>query len=150
MYLIVEEKKKEKKKKKVNMEEIYELEGFLMTSKTHAFHICNQEIKNVMVISKKLAYPLVLPKVEKKYKKLIELLTELLISDDDSGDSIRHALNQIEKFRLEIKNKYRAYLKRKDLELMAKQLSLLQKEANRRYLELQESYYLGKQEGKNR
>ena len=71
MYLIADIKKKSKKKKKVNMEEIYALDGFLMTSKTHSFHICHQEIKNIKVVNKQLAYSLAKPKVEKKYNKLI-------------------------------------------------------------------------------
>ena len=37
----------------------------------------------------------------------IKLLTDLLVEDDDSGDSYREALNQIERFRMMIKNKYR-------------------------------------------
>ena len=48
----------------------------------------------------------------KKYDKLIKYLTELLVSADDTGDAMREALNQIEKFRLEIKIKYRKFLKR--------------------------------------
>ena len=62
------------------------------------------------------------------------------MDDDDSGDSIREALNQIEKFKQEIKNKYRDYLKKKDLELMSKQLYLLQKEATERYMEIRNSF----------
>ena len=71
---------------------------------------------------------------------LINLLTDLLVSDDDSGDSYREALNQIEKFRMEIKNKYRRYLKKNELEKMSKQLMTLKKEATKKIIELQNSY----------
>ena len=76
----------------------------------------------------------------KKYNKLLEYLTELLVSDDDTGDAMREALNHIEKFRLEIKIKYRKYLMKKDLEMMSKQLVKLQKAANNRLLEIHNSY----------
>ena len=91
-------------------------------------------------MNKKLANPIASKMVSEKYEKLIFYLTDLLTDDDDSGESYHEALNQIEKFRLEIKNKYREYLTRKELEKMSKQLSILQKEAIKRYEELRYSY----------
>ena len=70
----------------------------------------------------------------------MNILPDLLISDDDSGESIRSALNEIERFRQIIKNKYREYLKEKDLKLMSSQLKVLQREAKAKYLEIQNSY----------
>lgn len=116
-----------------------QLVGFVMPSRKNGFSIGGQVIKNIKITDKKLAYPIVFSKVQKKYVKLVSVLTELLTSDDDSGDAFREALNQIEKFRLEIKNKYRSFLKRKELEMMSKQLSVLQKEAATRFCELQNS-----------
>lgn len=135
---------------KVDGYEIINLDGFLMTSRRSGFTINNQVIRDVKVINKNLAYPLVSKKVFNKYRKLLSLLTELLISDDDSGETFREALNQIEKFRLEIKNKYRSYLKQKELEMMSKQLTALKKEAQARLVELQESYLIDKNNGKSR
>lgn len=88
-----------------------------------------------------------------KYRKLLALLTELLISDDDTGDTFREALNQIEKFRQEVKNKYRTYLTKKELEQMSKQLKVFQLEAQTRYIELQanlQEQALESQRGKGR
>ena len=76
----------------------------------------------------------------KKYNKLIDKLMLLLTSDDDTGESFREALNIIEKFRLEIKIKYRKFLEKKVLKQMALQLKQLQKEAENRFLELQNYY----------
>ena len=69
-----------------------------------------------------------------------KLLTNLLIDDDDSGDSLRVALNQIERFRIMIKNKYRNFLTKEEIETMSKQLVLLQKEAKKRLMDIQENY----------
>lgn len=116
-------------------------DGFMMASKNKIFHIQNSDIREIKVMNKKLANPLVSRKVFKKYDQLISRLTDLLVEeDDDSGECPREVLNQIEKFRLEIKNKYRVFLQKKELEKMSKQLLLLQKEANKRLLEIQNSY----------
>lgn len=76
---------------------------------------------------------------------------ELLTSDDDTGESLREALNRIEKFRQEIKNKYRHFLKKKELEEMGKQLKLFQQEAQIRFIELQNAIYeMNLQQGKGK
>ena len=49
-------------------------------------------------------------KVYKKYLKLLKLVNFYLNSEDDTGTAYHEALNEIEKFRQLVKNKYRAYL----------------------------------------
>ena len=146
MYSLLEVKKKGKVKPKKS---IKELSGFMMTSKK-GFTVCEVLVKNLEIMNKNLANGVVTKQVLKKYNKLIPLLTELLISDDDSDDSFREALNHIEKFRLEIKNKYREFLKRKELEMMSKQLTLLKKEADRRMIEIHDAYLAMKTSGKGK
>lgn len=133
MYIIENKKNKYKLK---NKKEITEINGLSFGSSNRSYKIAGQEVKMLRIYNKKLARPIAIKQVDKKYKKLINILTELLISDDDTGDSYREALNQIEKFRLIIKNKYRSYLTKKDLEKMAKKLTMFQKEAKDRYIEL--------------
>ena len=135
MYCISDDKSI--KKGKVKTEELITLTGFPMASRNKIFHIKNCDIKSISVVNKKLANPLVTKKLFPKYQKLLDYLTELLIDDDDSGNSFREALNQIEKFRLEIKNKYREFLTRKELEMMSHHLMALQKEAKYRLGEIQ-------------
>ena len=133
-----------------NYQVLLNLDGFVMAPRGKGFSINGQLVKKINIIEKKLAMKIVTEKVLKKYYKLIEMLTELLISDDDTGESFREALNQIEKFRLEIKNKYREFLKKKELEMMSKQLRSLKKEADRRFLEIQDSLIASKSSGKGR
>ena len=133
--------KKKNKNKLIDEAELIELEGFMMGSKNKVYKIDGNDVKDIKVIDTKLATALVNKQVSKKYEKLINYLTELLVDDDDSGDTYREALNQIEKFRQEIKNKYRKYLKQKELETMSKKLVVLQKEANKRLFEIQNNVY---------
>ena len=113
----------------------------MMGTKGKVYSIKSYKVRDIAVYSSVLAGPIVSIQVAKKYDKLIRYLTELLVSDDDTGDAMREALNQIEKFRQEIKNKYRKFLKQKELEMMSKKLVVLQKEANKRLFEIQNSIY---------
>lgn len=139
-------------KRKKNSGEILEwnpFSYFLMSSRK-GFSINGEIIKVINVVDKKLAIGPATKKVMNMYSKLVPLLTELVVSDDASGDSFREALNHIEKFRLEIKIKYREYLKRKELELMSKQLSTLKKEAEKRLLEIREEMLVSRTSGKGK
>ena len=151
MYSLNKKFKMKKKYKYQDEKQLRDLDGFMMPSKRKSgFMICVENISNIMFISYDMEEPLVRSYVSVKYKKLISFLTELLVTDDDNGDSYREALNQIEKFRLQIKNKYRDYLLSEELKLMAKQLGILQKEAKNQFVELQNSLMMTNSNGKNR
>ena len=150
MYSISRKKVVKKKWKFKDFESLCNLDGFLMPSSRNGFNICNQKITYINVVDIELAKPIVRKFVSTKYKKLIKTLTELLISDDDSGDTFRLALDKIEKFRMEVKNKYRRFLEQKELEIMAKQLSALQKQAKLEFAELQNTLLSMNEMGKGK
>ena len=138
-------------KLKGRIEDIVELEGFPLGSMNRVYKISGANIMKISISDKELANPFASKVVSEKYKKLIQYLTNLLIDDDDdTGESLREALNHIEKFRLEIKNKYRDYLKRKELDIMAKQLMVLQKELNERLIQIREELINQKEGRKSR
>ena len=117
-------------------------DGLNICSKKKKHIINGTEINKISVVSPILAEPIAANIVSKKYNKLVEYVTNVLVDDNDDedpGESIREALNHIEKFRLEIKNKYRDFLKRKELEMMSKQLSLLKKELENKLIEIREN-----------
>ena len=115
-------------------------DGIIMGSCNKTFNINGMAVKNILIVDRLMANSFATCLVGKKYKKLIDKLMFLLTSDDDTGESFREALNIIEKFRLEIKIKYRKFLEKKVLKQMALQLKQLQKEAENRFLELQNYY----------
>lgn len=135
MYLIVKPKV-DKRKKKKRMESIDSLEGIFFGVRGKKYKINDAYVCNLIIYNKKLGHPIAWKQVEKKFQKLISTIPDLLVSDDESGESIREALNQIEKFRQIIKNKYRSYLKRQELEKMSKSLLILQKNAQDRLMEI--------------
>lgn len=127
-------------KRKGKIIDMININGFPMGSKDKVFKIEDSKIRKIKIMNKNLANPLVSKKVMKKYNKLIEYLTDALLDEDDDGETCREALNQIEKFRLIIKNKYRDFLKKKEIEKMSKQLVLFQKELIKKQILIRESY----------
>ena len=140
MYSVVDIKYKNKMKM-LDKTELMDIDGFLMGSKNKVFKINKCDIREIKVVNKKLANPLVSKKVSKEYHKLITYLADVLVDDDDeSGETCREALNQVERFRVQIKNKYREYLTQKELEKMSKQLKIIQKELNNKFIQIRNSY----------
>ena len=133
MYILIKNKLK---KSKVNFidGEVY---SYKMPNK-NGFYIEGNSISNIIIYNKKLAHPLVSKIVDNKFNKLIDKITELLVREDsdDEGDTYREALTLIEKFRVLVKNKYRSFLKKNELEKMSDKLKILQKECNKKILNI--------------
>lgn len=114
-------------------------EAVVFGLKNKRYKIQHDHIKNLIIYNNDLAYPIVYQQVKHKFTKLMSMLPDLIVNDDESGTSVREALNDIERFRQIIKNKYRSHLKQKDIQFMSKQLVLIQKEAKRKYREISKS-----------
>ena len=120
----------------INKIDFVNIEGYHMQSKNKYFVIDGERITDIKIVEDSLIYRLITKKVNKKFDTLIKQLTELFVLEDDEEGSMNEVLNRIEKFRQEIKFKYRSYLENKELERMAKQLKVFQKEAKKRLEEI--------------
>ncbi len=82
----------------------------IINLQNNKLYIYNLDIQKVFISNK----------VYKKYLKLLKLVNFYLDSEDDTGTAYQEALNEIERFRQLVKNKYRAYL----LDNVLKEMSL--------------------------
>ena len=112
------------------------------------FKINNIEIKDITIYNKKMARPFILKIVNHKFDKLILKLTEDMSSDSDDDDVYKKVLEEIEIFRLLTKEKYRPFLRKGELEKMAKKLKFLKTEAMRRLLNLHDVNVVSKNVGR--
>lgn len=141
-----------KKKTHSSIEKInlLDIDGFLMRSRK-GLKIQNELINNIKVVNTKLANFPIEYELMKKYDKLCEKLVDLLADDDDSGDSYREVLNHIERFKLELKNRYLAYVDKQmahNMDVILKEMKL---KAEGKLLDIQLRYYKNEMEnGKSR
>lgn len=97
----------------------FKVEGFVYKTK-------NSNIKEITIVNKEIIYGLISSSFNKKYKKL---LREILLDDEDNdGDALKLALDEIARLRSILENKYKRFLKKQDQEKLLKKLLLLEKD----------------------
>lgn len=107
---------------------------------------------NKMVIIK----PSMIEKVlKKKIKRRLDLYLKLIIkflenSDDDSGETLREALNDLTRYKSVIQSKYRKYLDEKYLSILFKKIAILDYELNSKLIDLEDEYYEEKENNRKR
>ena len=85
-------------------------------------------VNRMILINPSLIEKMVDKKVKRKFDYLINLLSVVYENDDDTGEGLRLALDEAEKFRMELINKYKQYIKEEKLELLLKKISILEDE----------------------
>ncbi len=91
-------------------------------------------VNKMILINPSLIEKMVDKKVKRKFDYLINLLSVVYENDDDTGEGLRLALNEAEKFRMELCNKYKQYIKEEKYDLLLKKIAILEDEL---YLRIQ-------------
>lgn len=132
-YLVV----KKKDSKELTYFEYDKLEGYDVTPKKNKPFQDSIQVNKMILINESLIQKMIQKKLNKRFQKLLCDVNLLFESDDETGTGLREVLNQLERFKMEVKNKYRKYMEKEELLLLGKKLSILQNEAKLRlyYLE---------------
>ena len=111
-------------------------------------------VNKMILINPSLIEKMVDRKIKRKFDYLINLLSIVYENDDDTGEGLKLALNEAEKFRMELCNKYKKYVNEEKYDLLLKKIAILEDEL---YLRLQyminkvnEQDYDNVKEGKSR
>ncbi len=135
-YLIV----KEKNKKTITYFEYNKLSGFNMASKSKNLKLKDAiNVNKMIIINPSFIEKLINKKINSKIKKLLDLLNTIYNNDEtseDPGSAIIEALNEVEKFKREMINKYMEYMTKEQLRLLDKKIKILEQEVTMR------AYYL--------
>lgn len=144
-YLIV----KKKNSQDLTYFEYDKLEGYDITPKNKKPFQDSIQVNKMILINESLIQKMIQKKLDKRFQRLLTELNFLFDSDDETGTGLREALNQLERFKMEVKNKYRSYMKKEELVLLGKKLSILRNEAKLRLYYLEHDDEM-KKEGKTR
>lgn len=86
------------------------------------------KVNEMVVINPSFIEKVLKRKIKKKLDLYIQFLIRLLDEGTEDPTSLRHALNDLDRYRRTIINKYRNYLDKKYIELLLKKLDVLERE----------------------
>ena len=142
---------KNKDEKEIKYFEYDKIKGYNITPKSNVKFQDAINVNKMILINPSLIEKMIDKKVKRKFNYLINMLSCLYDSDDTSGEGLYLALDEAEKFRMELINKYKKYMKEEKFELIEKKISILEDELKLRikYLVLEQEKEHSK-EGKSR
>ena len=135
-YLIV----KDKKKKQVIYFECNKLNGYQITSKNKNIKLKDAiNVNKMVIINPSFINKLIDKNINRKLEKLIKYIIGIYDADDDPAGNLMQALNEVEKFKREIINKYLAYMNKKQLKDLDQKLKILENQVTMQSYLLNES-----------
>ena len=99
-----------------------------------SYEIDEKEVKelnlsNVLIVNDSLIDQYMMKRINNRFKKILEYIASIYEDDDDdTTDSLMKALNQVEKFKMELINKDRKYIEKEHIELISKKVKIIEKE----------------------
>ncbi|MBP5684749.1 MAG: hypothetical protein J6X02_05795 [Bacilli bacterium] len=135
-YLIV----KKKEDKSITYFEYNKIEGYDLSPKKGIKIEDAINVNKVVIINPSLANKVAKKKIDLKFRKLLQLLNIVFESDDETGEAYRQALDEVNKLRMELINKYKKHLEDEEYDLMVKKLDILDQELKVRLYYLENTY----------
>ena len=137
-YLIV----KDKKKKQVIYFECNKLNGYKMTANNKNIKLKDAiNVNKMVIINPSFINKLIDKNINRKLEKLIKYIIGIYDADDDPAGNLMQALNEVEKFKREIINKYLAYMNKKQLKDLDQKLKILENQVTMQSYLLNESKF---------
>lgn len=140
---------KNKDEKTIKYFEYDKIGGYKVTPKKNVKFVDAINVNKMVLINPSLIEKMIDKKVKRKMNYLINMMSIVCDSDDDNSEGLYLALDEVEKCKMEIINKYKKFLEEEKIELLLKKISILEDELNLRIKYM--DYDLEKEkEGKSR
>ena len=92
------------------------------------------KVNQMVIINQSFIEKILKRKVKRKLDSYLHFLIMLLDSSDEDPSRLMHALNDIERYRRTIINKYRKYLDKKYIELLLQKINVLERQMKEKLL----------------
>ena len=137
-------------KKKISLDE-KKLVGFAVKPRNNVYY-SGVEVNRMMLVNRSFIQTVLKKKIKRKLDLYLQYIVNIMDdSEDDSGTTIRFALNDLEKYRSVIKNNYKKYLDKKYVEQLLKKIGLIEHELKvKEYYISEYSMSLQEEHGKSR
>lgn len=114
----------------------FKVDGYSLNSKNKNIKLKDAiNVNKMVIINQSLIDKIINRNIDSKFKKLINLILGIYDTSDDPAGNMMLALNEVEKFKREVINKYVNYMNKKQLEKLERKIRLLEEEiAKKSYL----------------
>lgn len=114
----------------------FTVDGYSLNSKNKNIKLKDAiNVNKMVIINQSLIDKIINRNIDSKFKKLINLILGIYDTSDDPAGNMMLALNEVEKFKREVINKYVNYMNKKQLEKLERKIRLLEEEiAKKSYL----------------
>ena len=121
---------KEKNSKDIKYFDYNKLDGYNLTTKKDVHFADAIDINRVIIINPTFIDKIATRKINSKFNKLINMMQVVceVGDDDESGEGYRIALDEANKLKMELWNKYKKFISDEKLELMIKKIEILEDE----------------------
>lgn len=85
-------------------------------------------VDKMVIINQSFIDKLINRKINAKFKELLTYINFIYDDTEDSGTTLREALNEIERFRRILYNKYNSYLSKERMDEIEKKIAILENE----------------------
>ena len=134
---------KNKDEKDIKYFDYDKLDGYNLTIKKDVHFADAIDVNRVIIINPTFIDKIATRKINTKFNKLINMMQVVceVGDEDESGEGYRLALDEAEKLKQELWNKYRKYISEEKLALMVKKIEILEDELKLRQELLMDSLY---------
>ena len=121
---------KEKNSKDIKYFDYNKLDGYNLTTKKDVHFADAIDVNRVIIINPTFIDKIATRKINSKFNKLINMMQIVceVGDEDESGEGYRIALDEAEKLKMELWNKYKKFISEERLELMIKKIEILEDE----------------------
>lgn len=112
----------------------YDIKGGFKFKPKNKVEYSGVKVNEMVVINPSFIEKVLKRKIKKKLDSYLHFLIMLLDNEDTDPTNLRHALNDLEKYRRTVINKYRNYLDKKYIDLLLKKMDVLERELKTKVL----------------
>ena len=142
---------KDSKTKQISYFDYEKIKGYNLKAKDKIHFTDAIDVSSMVIINPSFMGKVAMQKLKTKFEKLISLTSYVCENEDGDGEGLYIALNEINKLKMELINKYKKYIENEKYELMLKKIEILEDEIKLRINVLNYSMdNYEKKEGKSR